>query len=188
LVALLAVAETAVPAADALGDRFPLFADGGFFAPLCVPGPALLPGVTLEAGVCEDGAVETWVCEDPPPALVPVMVGAVLAGAEVMDGEFGGVVVAGAGFADAEPGVGVDAAVSVAAVVASRSAAKGSEFVSGAGAAGVADHCGWANDDAELTSDAILDTAWPMKDEGWQLACNRRASGRHLTIHVNSIC
>jgi hypothetical protein len=121
LVALLAVAETAVPAADAPGDRFPLFADGGFFAPPWVPGPALLPGVTLETWVWEDGALETWVCEEPTPAPVPV----VLAGAEVMDGEFGGVVLAGAGFADAGPGVGVDAAVSVAAVVASRSAAKG---------------------------------------------------------------
>ena len=125
LVAVLAVCEAAAPAADTLGGGFPLFVDGGFFTPLGVPGPALLLGVTPEIGLCDGGALETWVCGDAALALLPVVVGVLFAGAEVPDGEFAGVVLAGAEAADAGLGAGVGAAASVAAVVASSSAAKG---------------------------------------------------------------
>ena len=100
----------AVPAGDVLGDGVPPFAGAGFFAPLCVAGAAALPGV----------APATWVCE----VVTPALAGVVFAGAEVIDGEFVGTGLIGAGFVSAF-GAGVDIEASAAAVVASRSAAKG---------------------------------------------------------------
>jgi hypothetical protein len=97
-------------------------------------------------------------------------VGAEFAGAWFDDAEFAGAGLVGAGFAAAglAAGGGFTGAVGVSgALVASSNAANGWEFVCGADEAGASacDHCDWAKDDVELTSDAILDTAKPLRSE-----------------------
>ena len=109
-------------------------------------------------------------------------VGAEFAGAEFDDVEFAGAGLVGAGFAGAgfAAGGGFTGAVGVSGtLVASSNAANGWEFVSGAGSAGAnaCDHCDWAKDDVELTSDAILDTAKPLQSE--KLTSRLQPPGQH---------
>jgi hypothetical protein len=97
-------------------------------------------------------------------------VGAEFAGAWFDDAEFAGAGLVAAGFAAAglAAGGGFTTAAGVSgALVASSNAANGWEFVCGADEAGASacDHCDWAKDDVELTSDAILDTAKPLRSE-----------------------
>jgi hypothetical protein len=97
-------------------------------------------------------------------------VGAEFAGAGFDDAEFAGAGLVGAGFAGAglAVGGGFTGAVDVSgALVASSNAANGWESACGAGGAGASacNHCDWAKDDVELTSDAILDTAKPLRSE-----------------------
>jgi hypothetical protein len=97
-------------------------------------------------------------------------VGAEFVGAGFDDAEFAGAGLAGAGFAGAglAAGGGFTGAVDVSgALVASSNAANGWESACGAGGAGASacNHCDWAKDDVELTSDAILDTAKPLRSE-----------------------
>jgi hypothetical protein len=97
-------------------------------------------------------------------------VGAEFVDAESDDAEFDDAGLAGAGFAGAglAAGGGFTGAVGVSgALVASSNAANGWESVCSAGRAGASacDHCDWAKDDVELTSDAILDTAKPLQSE-----------------------
>jgi len=101
-------------------------------------------------------------------------VGALFSGARFGDAEFAGAGL-GAGFAGAglAAGGGLTGAGSVSgALVASSNAANGWESVCGADSAGVSacDHCDWLKDDVELTSDAILDTAKPLRSEKRKLS------------------
>jgi hypothetical protein len=92
-------------------------------------------------------------------------VGAEFAGAGVDDAEFAGAGLLGAGFAGAglAAGGGFTGAMDVSgALVASSNAANGWESACEAGGS-ACNHCDWAKDDAELTSDAILDTAKPLR-------------------------
>jgi hypothetical protein len=78
----------------------------------------------------------------------------------------------GVGFASAglAPGGGLaGAVVGAGAAVASSNAANGWKVVCDAVSTGVGagDRCDWANDEVELTSDAILDTGKPLKAKGW---------------------
>jgi hypothetical protein len=159
-----------------------------------VPLPGVAAG--FEPGLEADGWEEAWLCEDALPAFFgggladPVFVGAgfvgagfvdaALVGAGFVDAEFVGAEFAGAGLDDAEfagagfagaglaAGGGFTGEVVVSGVaVASSNDANGWESGSGAGGGGAGDHCDWANDDVELTSDAILDTAWPLKAKRW---------------------
>jgi hypothetical protein len=97
-------------------------------------------------------------------------VGAEFAGAGFDDAEFAGAGLVGAGFAGAglAAGGGFTGVLDVSgALVASSNAANGWESACGAGGAGASacNHCDWAKDDVELTSDAILDTAKPLRSE-----------------------
>jgi hypothetical protein len=97
-------------------------------------------------------------------------VGAEFAGAGFDDAEFTGAGLVGAGFAGAglAAGGGFTGVLDVSgALVASSNAANGWESACGAGGAGASacNHCDWAKDDVELTSDAILDTAKPLRSE-----------------------
>jgi hypothetical protein len=139
VVALPADWVMVLPPLEALGGVFPPFAAGALLALFCgAAGVVLLFCVAAGFGLRVDCWVETWLGGGAPPADIGTeFIGAGLA--------------AGGGFAGA-------AVVFGAVVVASSNAANGWEFVSGAGA-GAGDHCDCANDDVELTSDAILDTA-----------------------------
>jgi hypothetical protein len=97
-------------------------------------------------------------------------VGAEFAGAGFDDAEFAGAGLVGAGFAGAgfAAGGGFTGVLDVSgALVASSNAANGWESACGAGGAGASacNHCDWAKDDVELTSDAILDTAKPLRSQ-----------------------
>ena len=134
---------------DALWAALPPLAAGGLFVPFdgdCCAGAVLLLCVAAGFGfrfglrVVDGCVVETWLCEDVPPA-------------DIGTGFIGAGLAAGGGFAGA-------AVVSGAVAVASSKAANGWESASGAGAGdGAGDHCDCANNEVELTSDAILDTA-----------------------------
>jgi hypothetical protein len=137
VVALLAAWGVGLLLGEVLEAVLPPFA-GGLFVPFGGGGAVLLFCVAAGFGLRVDGWVETWLCERVPPA-------------DIGTGFIGAGLAAGGGFAGA-------AVVSGVVVVASSNAANGWESATGAGV-GAGDHCSCANDDVELTSDAILDTA-----------------------------
>lgn len=135
--ALLAGWALALPPVAALEDVLPALAGGALLVPPCGGADVvtlLCVAAEFELASAVAGWSEVLLCRGVPPAGIG-------AGSAACGG-FAGAVIA----ADM-------------AVVASSNAANGWEFATGAGV-GAGDHCGCANDDdAELTSDAVLDTA-----------------------------
>jgi hypothetical protein len=137
VVALVAGWALALPLVATLEDVLPALAGGGFLVPPCGGAdvvPLLCVAAEFELASAVAGRSEVLLSRGVPPAGI----GAGLAAC----GGFAGAVIA-ADVAD----------------VASSNAANGWESATGAGV-GAGDHCGCANDDdAELTSDAVLGTA-----------------------------
>jgi hypothetical protein len=179
---------------DARDGVFPPLTGGGLAAPGGGAAAAVLViGVAAGSafGLTDDDWEAPWPCDGALLAFLgaefvdPVLVDAGFAAEELVGAGFAGAGFVGAGFDDAEfagaglvgagfagaglaAGGGFTGALDASgALVASSNAANGWESAWGAGGAGASacNHCDWAKDDVELTSDAILDTAKPLRSE-----------------------